>query len=42
LELQVFGIGTIVALVLLVAMIYLLVRPNPYKGANITSKRAVA
>jgi len=37
-----FGIGTIVALVLLVAMIYLLVRPNPYKGANITSKRAVA
>ena len=37
-----FGFGTIVAAVLVVAMIYLLVRPNPYKDADIESHRAVS
>ena len=37
-----FGVGTIVAAALVIGMIYLLVRPNPYKDAEIESRRAVS
>ncbi|SES31439.1 ferrous iron transport protein B [Butyrivibrio fibrisolvens] len=37
-----FGIGTIVAAALVIGMVYLLVRPNPYKDAQIESRRAVS
>ena len=37
-----FGFGTLVAIVLIIGMIYLVVRPNPYKDAEIESRRAVS
>lgn len=36
-----FGLGTVVALVLLAVMLYLLFRPDPYKDQKIYSKRSV-
>ncbi len=36
-----FGIGTIVALVVLCAMLYMLLRPDPYKDQKVYSKRSV-
>ena len=36
-----FGIGTVVALVLLAAMLYMLFRPDPYKDLKVYSKRSV-
>jgi len=37
-----FGVGTAVALVLLIVMLYLLFRPDPYKNTKTYSKRSVA
>ena len=37
-----FGFGTIVAAVLALGMVYLLVRPNPYKDTKVESRRAVS
>ena len=36
-----FGLGTVVALVLLAVLLYLLFRPDPYKDQKIYSKRSV-
>jgi ferrous iron transport protein B len=37
-----FGFGTIVAAALTLGMVYLLVRPNPYKDTKVESRRAVS
>lgn len=37
-----FGAGTAVALVLLIVMLYMLFRPDPYKNTKTYSKRSVA
>ena len=36
-----FGIGTVVAIVLLAGMLYMLFRPDPYKDLKVYSKRSV-
>ena len=36
-----FGIGTVVAIVLLAVMLYMLFRPDPYKDLKVYSKRSV-
>ncbi len=36
-----FGIGTVVGLVVLIAMLFLLFRPDPYKDQKVYSKRSV-
>ena len=37
-----FGFRTILAAALALGMVYLLVRPNPYKDAKVESRRAVS
>ena len=36
-----FGVGTVVALIMLAVMLYLLFRPDPYKDQKVFSKRSV-
>ena len=36
-----FGIGTIVALILVAILLFLLFRPDPYKNQNDVTKRSV-
>ena len=36
-----FGVGTVVALIILAVMLYLLFRPDPYKDQKVFSKRSV-
>ena len=36
-----FGIGTVAAIVILVIMLFLLFRPDPYKDQKVYSKRSV-
>ena len=36
-----FGVGTIVAIIVLAAMLFLLFRPDPYKNQKVYSRRSV-
>lgn len=36
-----FGVGTVVGIVLLIVMLYLLFRPDPYKDQKVYAKRSV-
>ncbi len=37
-----FGVGTAVAIIVLIGMLYMLFRPDPYKNAKVAAKRSVA
>ena len=37
-----FGVGTAVAIIVLIGMLYMLFRPDPYKNVKVAAKRSVA
>ena len=37
-----FGVGTLVSILVLLGMLYMLFRPDPYKNAKVAARRSVA